>query len=535
MVLRNPAGDVFADIEKVHNVYPVELRVIPQRIALAAWMDNHREPTYLELVECLLKVTMTVTGRGGNRMEATLMTWHRQLGHPLFKTVVVLARSGTSGIVISDIPVRIPGLDACAACVAAKSVHLPHKEGRKQASKYLEQVHINIAGPMPIKSAGGREYVYVIVDDYTQAVYTKLLRLKSEAVEVFKAFQAEVERASGNKLCEVMTDNTRELSMGEMCELCKCEGIRLNTTVPYHPVLNGVAKQAIGVLTNIVRAMLHDSSLLKCLWAEAFSTATYVHNRMPTKALDGLTPYEVLHGTKPDLADLCAFSAPCAIVKPVAKLKKLDDQARMCFVVGYKYSGGGYRVWDPEKKVVVKSRDVVFFEDGLPSPPLHSSPMPNDNDDQAIVQQPPDHLCEPMPVNAKQPHKQLQQSTTMTTTMTQDPVPTPEPQQRLTVRLPGHYMDRPSAQQALIPDESESADTLTSSDEDDSPPQPQFDMSYVPDYPLKMTHSGFKRNGGRGADISGLERNGGGGASTMLVIHNDYPPVAFSAGLPDGI
>ena len=105
---------------------------------------------------------------------------------------------------------------------------------------------------MPIKSAGGREYVYVIVDDYTQAVYTKPLHLKSEAVEVFKVFQAEVERASGNKLCEVMTDNAHELSMGEMCELCKRKGIRLNTMVPYHPASNGVAEQAIGVLTNIM-------------------------------------------------------------------------------------------------------------------------------------------------------------------------------------------------------------------------------------------------------------------------------------------
>ena len=138
MVLRNLAGDIFADIEKVHNVYLVELRVIPQRTVLVAWTDDHIELTYLELVECLLKVAMTAMARGGNGMEATLMTWHRWLGHPSFKTVVVLARSSMSGIVISNIPVKIPGLDACAACIAAKSVHLPHKEGRKWASKYLE-------------------------------------------------------------------------------------------------------------------------------------------------------------------------------------------------------------------------------------------------------------------------------------------------------------------------------------------------------------------------------------------------------------
>ena len=72
-------------------------------------------------------------------------------------------------------------------------------------------------------------------------VYTKPLCLKSEAVKVFKVFQAEVERALGNKLCKVMMDNVHELSMGEMCELCKCKGIRLNMMVPYHPASNGVA------------------------------------------------------------------------------------------------------------------------------------------------------------------------------------------------------------------------------------------------------------------------------------------------------
>ena len=66
--------------------------------------------------------------------------------------------------------------------------------------------------------------------------------------------------------------------------------------------------------------------------------------------------------------DLRAFGAPCAIVEPSEKLRKLDDHARMCVFVGYKYGGGGYRVWDPRRSVVVKSRDVIFFEDSLPMP-----------------------------------------------------------------------------------------------------------------------------------------------------------------------
>ena len=91
--------------------------------------------------------------------EAGLLIWHRRLGHPSFKAVVGLARSGVSGVVITDVPASVPGLDACAACVARKAVHLPH-EGRSRASEYLERVRVDIAGPIPVASIGGRDYLY---------------------------------------------------------------------------------------------------------------------------------------------------------------------------------------------------------------------------------------------------------------------------------------------------------------------------------------------------------------------------------------
>jgi hypothetical protein len=43
------------------------------------------------------------------------------------------------------------------------------------------------------------------------------------------------------------------------------------------------------------------------LWAEALNAATYVHNRMPTKALGDRTPYEVLYVVKRDVSQLRAF------------------------------------------------------------------------------------------------------------------------------------------------------------------------------------------------------------------------------------
>ena len=62
-------------------------------------------------------------------MRVTLMTWHRRLGHPSFKTMAALAEGDPDGMLMTDLPKKILGFDACAACVIVKSVHLSHQEG----------------------------------------------------------------------------------------------------------------------------------------------------------------------------------------------------------------------------------------------------------------------------------------------------------------------------------------------------------------------------------------------------------------------
>ena len=106
-----------------------------------------------------------------------------------------------------------------------------------------------------------------------------------------------------------MTDNARELSMREGHDICKHDGIKLHTTVTYNPASNSRADRTNGALTNAMRAMLHESGLPKFLWVQAFSRVTYVHNRTPTKALDGRTPNEMLYDMEPNLADLLCHAS----------------------------------------------------------------------------------------------------------------------------------------------------------------------------------------------------------------------------------
>jgi len=123
-----------------------------------------------------------------------------------------------------------------------------------------------------------------------------------------------------------------------------------------------------------------------------YNAATYVHNRTPTRTLGDRTPNEVLYGVKRDVLHLCAFGAPCAIVELKERLRKLEDRATMCFFVGYKYDGGGYRVWDPKRRVVAESRDCFLnFEDSLPSPTLNDLPPRSVDEDESVTQPALDH------------------------------------------------------------------------------------------------------------------------------------------------
>ena len=58
----------------------------------------------------------------------------------------------------------------------------------------------------------------------------------------------------------------------------------------------------------------------------------------PYQCVGGCMPYKIVYGIKPNLTDLWALSASCALVKLGAKLKKLDEEVSMCVFSTYSSS-----------------------------------------------------------------------------------------------------------------------------------------------------------------------------------------------------
>ena len=77
-------------------------------------------------------------------------------------------------------------------------------------------------------------------------------------------------------------------------------------------------------------------------WAEALSTATFLRNRSPTKAVCGMTPHEAWTGEKLQVDGLRIFGCQAFVHVPKDEKKKLDSKSRKCILLGYGMTTKGY-------------------------------------------------------------------------------------------------------------------------------------------------------------------------------------------------
>jgi hypothetical protein len=90
-------------------------------------------------------------------------------------------------------------------------------------------------------------------------------------------------------------------------------------------------------------------------------TAVYILNHSPTKALNGMTPYEAWHGRKPTVSHLRVFDC-LAFGKELGYIGKLDDRSTPGVFIGYTEGLKAYRILDPGTQRVRTMRDIVFDE-----------------------------------------------------------------------------------------------------------------------------------------------------------------------------
>ena len=318
----------------------------------------------LYYLECKENQSLNVVVQSKERL------WHRRYGHLGEQSLTKLAK----GVLIKGFdydPSKNIGL--CETCIGGKHQRSKFPTSSTRCKEPLGLVHSDVCGKMSAKSLAGAEYFLTFIDDHTRYVWVYPLKHKDEVFDRFLIWKALVEKSSGRKLKVLRTDNGGEYTSTKFEDYLNAEGVRHERTVPKTPEQNGVAERQNRTLVETVRSMLIDSKLPHKFWAEALNTATYLRNRSPTKAIDGMTPFEAWTSVKPTVKHLRVFGCDAFVHIPKDERHKLDSKSKKCILLGYGEETKGYRLYDPEKRKVFHSRDVKFNENEEKKAPQESA------------------------------------------------------------------------------------------------------------------------------------------------------------------
>jgi transposase InsO family protein len=210
----------------------------------------------------------------GTRTTQTLpeQIWHDRLGHINKRDLQRLPKPGTStGIFLRHEAPFLPStLSPCESCVLSKIAKAPFSSSRhKTATHPFEIVLSDICGPFLVPSLAGSRYFISFIDKKSRFAYVYFLKHKSQGLDSFRKFDAIARRKTGPRIHMIETlhtDNGGEYLSQLFRSFCEQQGITQETTVPYSPQQNAIAKRFNRTMQEIGNSIRHKSGLGREFW-----------------------------------------------------------------------------------------------------------------------------------------------------------------------------------------------------------------------------------------------------------------------------
>ena len=282
--------------------------------------------------------------------EHSLQTWDEILGHCNKNDTLKLQN------VVEGMSVRNKsGISGCKVCTLGKMTNVRSREPDAKAEVPLALVHADLAGPVTPESDEGFKYALALTDDYSGAIFTYLLKNKSDTLAATEKFLAD-SSPFGQVKC-IRSDNGSEFTSNAFKTLLVKNKIKHETSAPYSPHQNGTAERSWRTLFEMARCLLLNAKLDKTFWPYAVMTATYNRNRCYNNRTKQ-TPYQVLTHKKPNLSNMAIFGTECYAY--TQNKSKLDARCDKGIFLGYDKGSPAYLVLFPESGIIKKVRNVKF-------------------------------------------------------------------------------------------------------------------------------------------------------------------------------
>nr|GEV95943.1 retrovirus-related Pol polyprotein from transposon TNT 1-94 [Tanacetum cinerariifolium] len=235
--------------------------------------------------------------------------WHQRLSHFNFNTINDLVRND----LVSCLPkFKYNKEHLCPSCEQGKSKRASHPPKPVPNSRQrLHLFHMDLCRPMRIASINGKQYVLVIVNNYSRYTWVLFLRSKDEAAEVIKTFQKRIIVLFQSYVIIIRTDNGTEFKNQVLKEYIDSVGISHQMSSVRTPQKNRVVERRNQTLVEAAREMSIFSRAPLFLWAKAIATTCFTQNRSIIHRRFHKKPHDFINDRKPDISFLYVFRALC--------------------------------------------------------------------------------------------------------------------------------------------------------------------------------------------------------------------------------
>jgi hypothetical protein len=287
--------------------------------------------------------------------------WHYRLGH--------ISRGRIERLIKDDIltPLDFSNSDYYIDCIKVKYAKQVKKGEAKRNAGVLGIIHTDICDPFPVKSVDVFDSFIIFTDDFSRYGYIYPIKERTEALDKFKVFKAEVENHHNIKI-KIVRSNRGGEYYGRHTPYGQVPGpfvrfLQENDIVAQYSMLgdpqqNIVAERLNCTLMNMVRSMVSYSTLPISLWMEALKTVVHILNRVPSKSVPK-TPYEIWTDRKSTLNYLHVWGCPAEARIFNLSIGKLDPKTVSYHFIGYPDNSKGFRFYCPDRYIKIVERDTT--------------------------------------------------------------------------------------------------------------------------------------------------------------------------------
>lgn len=210
-----------------------------------------------------------------------------------------------------------------------------------------------------VLSFTGFKYYLVLIDDYSNYIWTYPLHHKYDVFYHFVQFHNMVQTQFSTPTKTIQCDNGGEFQNHNFTSFWTTHGILPRFYCPYTSQQNGHAERLIRTITNMIRSLLFKAHC--SLAFEALHVATHLINLLPPKTSSSSHPPWVLFRPPPSYTHLHIFGCLCYPNLTSTTPHKLAP----CLFLGYPAHHRGYRCRKPARGKI--SSLVTSYLMSLPS------------------------------------------------------------------------------------------------------------------------------------------------------------------------